>query len=96
MMRVQPKGQIEGKGQPAIALSILQDTMAEEGEIIQSSNIPGQARTCSEVSWRNNCYARMFENDTTRTTRQKAFVRAAKTLHELKLIGKYGDRVWLV
>lgn len=83
-------------GQTALALSILYDTVAEEGEIVVGAQIPPNTRTCRESSWRANCYAKMFQIDSDQTTKQKGFVRATRTLQERKRIGKYGDRVWPV
>ena len=84
-------------GPAAIALRILQDSITEEGEIPSpNTHIPPNTRTIAEKTWRANCYAGMSQDDTTRTARQKAFVRASNKLQELKLIGKYGDHVWLV
>jgi AAA domain/CHC2 zinc finger len=84
-------------GPAAIALRILQDSIIEEGETPpQNTHIPPNTRTIAEKTWRANCYAGMSQDDTTRTARQKAFVRASNKLQELKLIGKYGDHVWLV
>jgi len=37
----------------------------------------------------------MTQDDTTGTSRQKAFVRASNKLQSLKLIGIYEDHVWL-
>jgi hypothetical protein len=84
-------------GQAAIALGILQDAFADGGEVpAKNPNIPAGTRTISEKTWRANCYAGMFSDDADQTSKQKAFVRAAKTLQERKLIGKHGDHVWLV
>ncbi len=83
-------------GPAAIALRILQDTIIEEGEVPHSNtHIPPNTRTIAEKTWRANCYAGMSQDDTSQTSRQKAFVRAANKLQEKKLIGKYGDLVWL-
>jgi AAA domain len=86
------------KGPAAIALRILQDSIADEGEVPHSNttHIPPNTRTISEKTWRANCYAGMSQDDSSQTARQKAFVRASNKLQELKLIGKYGENVWLV
>jgi hypothetical protein len=84
-------------GQPAIALRILQDALAFGGEIPdRNPHIPPGTRTISQKSWRADCYAGMTTDDTTGTSRQKAFVRASNKLQSLKLIGIYEDHVWLV
>jgi hypothetical protein len=83
-------------GQNALALNILHDTIADDGEVVANGKIPKNARTCLEEKWRANCYEKMFQTDSTQTSKQKAFVRAAKALQERKLVGKYGDRVWAV
>jgi hypothetical protein len=91
------KAKAKATGPAAIALRILQDTIVEEGEVPHSNtHIPPNTRTIAEKTWRANCYAGMTTDDTTRTARQKAFVRASNKLQEQKLIGKYGDHVWLV
>lgn len=83
-------------GATAVALRILQDTIIEEGGVPPANtHIPPNARTIPEKTWRENCYARMSQDDTTQTSRQKAFVRASNSLQDKKLIGKYGDHVWL-
>jgi hypothetical protein len=85
------------KGPAAIALRILQDSIADEGEMPHSNtHIPPNTRTISEKTWRANCYAGMSQDDSSQTARQKAFVRASNKLQEMKLIGKYGENVWLV
>ena len=84
-------------GQAAIALCILQDLIGTGGEMPPPSlNLPMATRTTSEKIWRSECYAGMFSESVDQTSKQKAFVRAAKTLQEKKLIGKHGDHVWLV
>jgi hypothetical protein len=91
------KAKAKVTGPAAIALRILQDSIIEEGELPHSNtHIPPNTRTIAEKTWRANGYAGMSQDDTTRTARQKAFVRASNKLQELKLIGKYGDHVWLV
>ncbi|HZV07282.1 MAG TPA: AAA family ATPase [Gemmataceae bacterium] len=83
-------------GQAATALRILQDALAFGGEVPAANpNIPAGTRTISEQRWRADCYAGMFSDDLTQTSKQKAFVRAAKRLQEIHLIGKHGDHVWL-
>jgi hypothetical protein len=83
-------------GPAAIALRILKDTIADAGELPPAnSHIPPNTRTIAEKTWRANCYAGMSTDETTQTTRQKAFVRASNRLQERNLIGKLGDHVWL-
>lgn len=83
-------------GQPAIALQILQDALAFGGEIPdRNPHIPAGTRTISQKAWRADCYAGMTTDDTSGTSRQKAFVRASNKLQSLKLIGIYEDHVWL-
>ena len=84
-------------GPAAIALRILQDTIADIGEVPPAnSQIPPNTRTVPEKYWRANCYAGMSTDDSTQTARQKAFVRASNRLQEGNLIGKYGELIWLV
>jgi hypothetical protein len=99
---VRPSGLVRLKrpkvtGQAALALRILQDTIDESTETpppdVQTRTT---SRTCLEKTWRTNCYAGMASDDTTQTSRQRAFVRAVNKLLELRLIGKLGDYVWLV
>jgi hypothetical protein len=91
---VSSKGKVSG--QAGKALKILQEALAFDGEIPdRDPNIPAGTRTISEQRWRADCYARMFSQDGTQTAKQKAFVRAAKCLDEMHLIGKYGNHVWL-
>jgi AAA domain len=92
---VKPKARVTG--QAADALRVLQDTIVEVG-VVSTANgqIPPGTRTISEKLWRANCYAGMTMDDTTQTSRQKAFVRASNKLQEQKLIGIWGDHVWLV
>jgi hypothetical protein len=83
-------------GHAALALRVLQDSVIEAGEVPPvNSHIPLNTRTISEKTWRANCYAGMTTDDTTQTARQRAFVRASNKLQELKLIGVWGDHVWL-
>ncbi len=83
-------------GQAALALRVLHDTIIEAGEVPPvNSHIPPNTRTIAEKTWRANCYAGMTTDDTTQTARQKAFVRASNKLQEQKLIGVWGDHVWL-
>jgi hypothetical protein len=83
-------------GATAMALRILHDTIIEEGEVpLANTHIPPNTRTIPEKTWRENCYARMSQDDTTQTARQKAFVRASNALQAKQLIGKYGDHIWL-
>jgi hypothetical protein len=91
------KAKAKVTGPAAIALRILQDTIAEQGEVPHSNtHIPPNTRTTDEKTWRANCYAGMTTDDSTQTAKQKAFVRASNKLQEKKLIGKYGELVWLV
>lgn len=90
------KGKAKVTGSAAIALRILQGTIAENGQVpMANANIPPNTRTIPEKTWRANCYAGMTNDDTHQTARQKAFVRASNKLQKLHLIGKYGDHVWL-
>src|SRR5229473_2064545 len=83
-------------GQAALALRVLHDTIIEAGEVPPvNSHIPPNTRTIAEKTCRANCYAGMTTDDTTQTARQKAFVRASNKLQEQKLIGVWGDHVWL-
>jgi hypothetical protein len=89
-------GKAKVSGQAALALRILQDTIAESDEEPPPQvKVRTNTRTCLEKNWRANCYAGVASDDVTRTSRQKAFVRAANKLLELKLIGKWGEYVWL-
>ncbi len=84
-------------GPAAIALRILHDTLADVGEIPHpNTHIPPNTRTTSQKIWRANCYAGMSTDDTTKTARQKAFVRASNKLQEKHLIGIWEDFVWAV
>jgi hypothetical protein len=84
-------------GHAALALRVLQDTIIEAGEVPPAnSHIPPNTRTIAEKTWRANCYAGMTTDDSTQTAKQKAFVRASNKLQEQKLIGVWGDSVWLV
>jgi hypothetical protein len=83
-------------GQAALCLRVLQDCLADDGDVPpHHAHIPPQTRTFSEKAWRANCYAGMTSDDSTQTSRQKAFVRASHKLQELKLIGIWEDHVWL-
>ena len=83
-------------GPAAIALRILQDSINDAGEVPPAnSHIPPNTRAIAEKTWRANCYARMTNDTTTQTSRQKAFVRASNRLQERNLIGIYGELVWL-
>lgn len=88
--------QTRATGQPAIALDILRELIVDIGTVPPSSaKIPVGTRTTTEETWRAGCYAKMFTEDRSQTAKQKAFVRAAKRLQDLQLIGKWGDHVWL-
>jgi hypothetical protein len=84
-------------GQAATALRILTECLASQGEVLSlDQNLPAGTRTISEKLWRSECYARMFSDDVDQTSKQKAFVRAAKALKNKKLIATHGDHVWLL
>ncbi|MCC8942002.1 AAA family ATPase [Bradyrhizobium sp. Arg68] len=91
----QPRAKVTG--QATVALRILTDCIGCQGEAAPATlDLPSGTRTISEKLWRLECYAGMFSDDVGQTSKQKAFVRAAKTLQEKKIIGKHGDHVWLV
>jgi AAA domain len=84
-------------GQAALCLRVLQDSIIEAGEVPPiNSHIPPNTRTFDQKAWRAKCYVGMTTDDSTQTSRQKAFVRASNKLQEAKLIGIWGDHVWLV
>ncbi|EGP07532.1 hypothetical protein CSIRO_2771 [Bradyrhizobiaceae bacterium SG-6C] len=84
-------------GQAELCLRVLRDTIADVGTIPPANDhIPSGTRTISEKTWRSNCYAGMTTDDTTQTSRQRAFVRASNKLQSANLIGKWEDHVWLV
>jgi hypothetical protein len=90
------KSKPELKGQSEIAFNILCELLADEGKVPpHNAEIPPATRTLSEKRWRSACYSKMFSEDTTQTSKQKAFVRAAKDLQNKKRIGKYEDHVWM-
>lgn len=90
------KGKAKVTGQPALALDVLREVILDTGAFPPAtSQIPQNTRTCSEQSWRAACYAKMFTNDLSQTSKQKAFVRASQALQARQLIGKHGDHVWL-
>ncbi|WP_049810384.1 AAA family ATPase [Bradyrhizobium japonicum] len=83
-------------GQAALALRILANTINDEGEYPPpNGHIPPNTRTVSEKTWRANFCVGMTQDDTSKETVQKAFVRASNKLQERNLIGKWGDHVWL-
>jgi len=91
------KAKAKVSGQADLCLRVLRDTIADSGSIPPAnSHIPLGTRTIDEKTWRSNCYAGMTTDDSTQTSRQKAFVRASNKLQSLNLIGKWGDYIWLV
>ena len=79
-----------------LALEQLRDVLAEVGTAPPVSNhIPQQPdiRVCPVELWREHYYRAYPAGPP--DTKQKAFVRASLTLQERKIIGIYGDKVWL-
>ncbi|WP_176722008.1 AAA family ATPase [Bradyrhizobium sp. LMTR 3] len=83
-------------GQAALALRVLQDTIADNYEEPPPAvSALAKTRTCREELWRANFYKKTASEGGSQTSQQKAFVRAANKLLELKLIEKWGNSVWL-
>ena len=79
-----------------IALRLLHDAIAEAGTIPPASNhMPPNSRTCSVETWRSYCYSGTVTDSDNPDSKQKAFVRAFKTLQGAGLIGVWNDQVWV-
>jgi hypothetical protein len=79
-----------------LALDALNEAIAESGEVVSGGGIPQQTRTVPLVRWREVCEAKMIADSQKPDSKYKAFVRASKKLQDLKIIGVYNDRVWVV
>jgi KaiC/GvpD/RAD55 family RecA-like ATPase len=91
------KAKVKLTDQASLVLRALQEMVVEAGVVPPvNSHVPPNTRTISGKAWRENCYARMSNDDTTTGARQKAFVRASSKLLKLNFVGKWGDFVWLV
>jgi hypothetical protein len=78
------------------ALRILADTINDSGEIPPPEvQVRTKQRTIRLDQWRANVRLGTATDDTTRTSQQKAFVRAVNKLLELQVIGKWENYVWL-
>ena len=83
-------------GAAKIAFDLLVKAIAESGEVPPASNhIPTNTRTCRTSAWRSYCYAGTVSESDNPDTKQKAFVRAAKQLQTLGIIGIWNDNVWV-
>ena len=81
-------------GPAKLALDQLQELIAAEGKVPAGTNhIPVATRVCSTELWRAYFYKAHPADK--QDTKKKAFVRAAEKLQELKIIGLWGDNVWL-
>jgi hypothetical protein len=79
-----------------LALRMLHEALADFGKVPPASNhIPQNTRTCTVEQWRQRCYAGTITESDNPDTRQKAFVRASKTLQAAGLIGVWDDHVWI-
>src|SRR5262249_28456191 len=84
------------KGAAKVALDLLIEAITEAGELAAARNhIPANTRTCQTSVWRSYCYAGTVSESDNPDTKQKAFVRAAKQLQALGLIGVWNDYVWV-
>jgi hypothetical protein len=79
-----------------LALDVLNEAIAESGEVVSGGSIPPQTRTVLLVRWREVCEAKMIAASEKPDSKYKAFVRASKRLQALKIIGVWNDRVWVV
>ena len=83
-------------GKAAIALGLLRKAIDEAGEIPPSSNhIPPNIRAVRFDLWRRYCYEGQITENDKPDTKLKSFVRASTRLLEVKIVGKWGDFVWL-
>lgn len=89
--------EIRPTGTAKIALDILRDAIARDGQIPPASNfIPGQVHAVRDTLWRPLFYARAIEQGDTPAARKKAFQRACQKLQTLGLIGFNDGWVWLI
>jgi len=85
------------KGAVKVALDALREAIAEAGEQAPASNhIPPGTRTTRIDVWRRYCDAKMIAETDKPDSKRKAFVRAAKRLQDLHIIGVWNDEVWIV
>jgi hypothetical protein len=83
-------------GAAKVALDILREAIAKDGEIPPASNyIAGHVRVLRDSLWRSLFYARAIEQGDTPEARKKAFQRASQRLQAIGLIGFHGGLVWL-
>jgi hypothetical protein len=83
-------------GAKKIALDVLQKAIDDAAEQPPASNhIPPNTRTTRVETWRAYAYQSSITDSDNQTSKQRAFVRAAKALSEANLIGKWGDYVWI-
>jgi hypothetical protein len=87
----------EDTGPAKLALELLRQIIASDGETPPANNnMPtGQIRAVRWSLWGRFCKAGIAGDETQPDSKQKAFVRAAKRLQELGLIGVWDEWVWL-
>jgi hypothetical protein len=79
---------------PQLALDQLNDLLADSGAIPPANeHIPAHLKACDVNVWRE-CFYKAHPA-TKPEAKQKAFVRACLTLQEKKIIGLWGEFVWL-
>ncbi len=85
------------KGAKKVVLDMLQKAIAEAGTPAPASNhIPPNTRTVSIELWRTYAYQGTISDSDNPDAKAKAFSRAVTALQEARLVGKWGDQVWLV
>jgi hypothetical protein len=79
-----------------VALTALQEAVAEAGEPAPTSNhIPPHARIVSRKLWKEYACLRGISGSDTEEAKRKAFERAAEALCAEGMAGRWGDNCWL-
>jgi hypothetical protein len=78
------------------ALDALFEALLDFGSVPPaSSHIPANTRTTALVRWEELFLAKVIAESTKPDSKKKAFVRAAKKLQDLRIIGVWKDHVWV-
>jgi len=81
------------QGNTKLAYDSLAAVLAKHGQpSVPNEYVPPDIRVCSAILWREHFYNTYSGKP---DTKQKAFVRTSIKLQELKIIGIWGDQVWL-
>ncbi len=83
-------------GQAKIALQLLEEAIAKDGQIPPASNhIPPNISACSLRLWQEYCKSGQISDPNKPDAFRMAFKRASQKLQELGIIGFWSDWVWI-